>query len=228
MDVSDELQQLRNELRLLHEAVSNLAPLDRSPGRGQLSLAGVLEDLDEKLAVQLGNPDDLETLEAELGDSLPQHRGIAVILGGLIRGYATSRWYRASAWPGSDSMPRPDIESLTEPLSHTNRVALLFELTDGAHTTGQLQEATGMSGGQFYHHLNRLIDAGFISRLEQGKFSVSSRGKVALATLVGLYSILEDWPEEAGERRARETMKKSHVETVAESGGNADESAETT
>ncbi len=228
MDVSDELQQLRNELRLLHEAVSNLTPLDRSAGEGQLSLAGVLEDLDEKLAVQLGSPDDLDALEAELGDSLPQHRGIAVIIGGLIRGYATSRWYRASAWPSSDSMPRPDVEKLIEPLSHTNRIALLFELTDGAHTTGQLQEATGMSGGQFYHHLNKLINGGFVSRLEQGKFSVSSRGKVALASLVALHSVLEDWPEEAGERRARQTMKQSHVQTADASGDDADESAEAT
>ncbi|MFO7947274.1 MAG: winged helix-turn-helix domain-containing protein [Armatimonadota bacterium] len=219
MNVSDELQQLRNEVRLLHEAVANLAPLDQSPGKGQLSLASVLEDLDEQFAVQLGSPDDLDALESELGNSLPQHRGIAVIIGGLIRGYATSRWYRASAWPGSDRMPRPDIEKLIEPLSHSNRIALLFELSSGPQTTGQLQEATGMSGGQFYHHLNRLIDAGFVSRLEQGKFSVSSRAKVALATLVALHSVLEDWPEEAGERRARETMNRTHAQAPTEDAG---------
>lgn len=209
MEVSDQLQELRDEVRLLREAVSALAPMDQTPPKGQLSLTSVLEDLDERASVQVGSPENIEALEEDFGASLSENNGTAVLLAGLVRGHATSRWYRTEIWPRSESMPRPDLATLLEPLSHQNRVALLFELSEGPRTTGDLQEETGMGGGQFYHHLNKLIDAGFVSRLQQGKFCISSMGRMILGTLVTLFGILDQWPLEEGVQRARETASDS-------------------
>jgi len=206
MDAERELQRLIDEVRSLREAVAALVGTGRPQPASQLSLAGVVEDMAERTAVQIGDPAELDRVQAQLAKLLPAGEGIGVLIAGIVQQQATSRWHKIAAWAGFADLPDDDIVRLLEPLGNPRRVELVRQLAVGVSTTGDLQKATGMSGGQFYHHLSRLAEAGYIARISQGRFALSTRGKVALACLAAFCSLLAEWPEDIGERRAREKL----------------------
>ena len=209
MDAERDLQRLIDEVRSLRETVAGLVGAGRPQPASQLSLAGVVEDLAERTAVQMGEPVELDRIEAQLRRLLPTGEGIGVLIAGVVQQQATSRWHKIAAWGGFADLPDDDIVRFLEPLGNPRRVELVRQLAVGVSTTGDLQKATGMGGGQFYYHLSRLAEAGYIARMSQGHFALSTRGKVALACLAAFCSLLAEWPEDIGERRAREKFSGS-------------------
>ncbi len=206
MDAERDLQRLIDEVRALRETVAGLVGTARAQPASQLTLAGVVEDMAERTAVQIGDPAELQRIEAQLAKHLPGGAGIGVLIAGIVQEQTTSRWHKIGAWGGFAELPDQDIVRLLEPLSNPRRVEMIRHLAVGVSTTGDLQEATGTSGGQFYHHLSRLAGAGYIARISQGRFALSTRGKVALSCLAALCSLLAEWPEDIGERRAHEKL----------------------
>ncbi len=206
MDTEREMQRLSDEVRLLCEAVSALAGVRRTQPASQLTLAGVIADVAERTAVQMGEPAELDRVEEQLSRLLPAGEGIGVLVGGIMHEQATTRWHKIAAWQNFAELPDGAMVKFLEPLGNPHRVELVRQLAMGLCTTGELQRATDMSGGQFYHHLSKLAEAGYVARMSQGHFALSTRGKVALACLAALCSLLAEWPEDIGERRAREKL----------------------
>lgn len=206
MDVERELQRLSDQVRGLCDLVGSLTGGARTAPASQLTLAGVVEDLTERTAVQMGDPDELELVDARLHGLVPPSGGVGAIIAGMVREGATTRWHKTAAWRNFDELPAGRLLHFLAPLGHPHRIDLLKRLALGVATTGQLQRDTEMTGGQFYHHLSRLAEAGYLSRLAEGRYVLSTRGKVALACLAALCSLLAEWPDDIGERQAREKL----------------------
>jgi DNA-binding transcriptional ArsR family regulator len=212
MDVQRELRRISVQLQGLHELLEAMNLGARASTSSQLTLAGVMDELAERTAVQVGDPGDLELVETRLHGLVPATGGAGAIIAGLMRDGATTRWHKTGVWHTPDQVPTGQLLRFLAPLGHPHRVELLKRLAAGVSTTGQLQDATGTSGGQFYHHLSRLADAGYLSRLAEGRYTLSSRGKVALTCLSVLCSLLSEWPEELGERQACERLPSDRSE----------------
>jgi DNA-binding transcriptional ArsR family regulator len=206
MNAEREVQRLADELRLLREAIATWRRGTGSQSGPQLALMSVLDELGERSAVEFGEAADLDSVEARLEELLPPDTGVGVLLGGIIHDQATSRWHKVAAWTNFADLPDGGMSKFPWPFSSPHRVELLHHLALGVSRAADLRKATAMTVGQFYHHLGRLAEAGLVLRISSGKYALAMRGKVALACLATVCELLEQWPQQLGERRLREDI----------------------
>ena len=87
----------------------------------------------------------------------------------------------------NSKLPAEDIECLFTPLGNRQRVVLLRALS---HATpmgaGALRDATGLTEGQFYHHMGELYAQGYASKSGQDRYQLSDKGKVMLVVAEAL------------------------------------------
>ncbi len=74
------------------------------------------------------------------------------------------------------------IERILSPLAHEARVRLMLAMHDGAKTSGQLSEASGLKGGNLYYHLKELIYARYV-READGAYDLTRLGYQMLLTV---------------------------------------------
>ncbi len=74
-------------------------------------------------------------------------------------------------------------ERLLTPLSHAARIRIMQALWPGKLGSGELSEATGMSGGNLYYHLRELVHAQCVSDASNG-YELTELGRQLLLTLV--------------------------------------------
>jgi hypothetical protein len=78
-------------------------------------------------------------------------------------------------------LPAEDIECLFTPLGNRQRVILLRALSrETPMGSGALRDATGLTEGQFYHHMGELHAQGYASKSGQDRYQLSDKGKVML------------------------------------------------
>ena len=96
----------------------------------------------------------------------------------------------------TDPASAAKVERLLAPLAHEARVRLMQALYDGVRGSSELTKATGLRGGNLYHHLKGLIHAGCVAERDGG-YALSNVGRQLLVTmscLAGL--IIEDRDDE--------------------------------
>ena len=150
------------------------------------------------------------------------------MLGGVIHEQATSRWHKVAAWTGFAGLPDAGMARFLEPFSSPHRMTVIRQLARGVSHAGALQQATGMTSGRFYHHLHRLAEAGYVLRVSPGKYALAMRGKVALACLAAVCELLEQWPQQLGERRLREEIADDESLEAADEAGDEKQTEELT
>ncbi|MFB4306654.1 ArsR/SmtB family transcription factor [Actinomadura sp. GTD37] len=70
-------------------------------------------------------------------------------------------------------------------LAHPVRLLLLREILQGARTTAELAAHEGLgTTGQLYHHLHRLVAAGWLRSTARGRFSVPGDRVVPVLTVL--------------------------------------------
>lgn len=70
--------------------------------------------------------------------------------------------------PTRTALMAAKIERLLSPLAHESRVRIMQVLSERSHTSAELSAATGLQGGNLYHHLRDLIHAGYVRELQRG------------------------------------------------------------
>ncbi|MBT3270176.1 winged helix-turn-helix transcriptional regulator [Candidatus Poribacteria bacterium] len=84
-------------------------------------------------------------------------------------------------------LPAEETERLFTPLGNRQRVVLLRALSHDAPTgSGALRDATGLTEGQFYHHMGELYAQGYTSKSGQDRYQLSDKGKVMLVVAEAL------------------------------------------
>ncbi len=84
--------------------------------------------------------------------------------------------------PPGDPAVAAKVERLLTPLAHESRIRILQALFDGAQGSTGLSDATGLKGGNLYHHLRELVHAGYVG--DRGRdYSLTNLGRQMLLTL---------------------------------------------
>ncbi|MEM2142104.1 MAG: ArsR family transcriptional regulator [Candidatus Thorarchaeota archaeon] len=95
---------------------------------------------------------------------------------------------------------RREIESITperiarfiSPLGSEERLKIMDFLKDGPKTFNQIEEFTGRTGSSLTHHLNPLLDAGYVVKGEvRGTYHLTVEGRLAYRLAQWLTSRLE-------------------------------------
>jgi len=73
------------------------------------------------------------------------------------------------------------VERLLSPLAHESRFMLLQALQRGPLTASELTAATGLKGGNLYHHLRDLLGA-YVEELDKG-YALTGFGRQLVLTL---------------------------------------------
>lgn len=179
--MSVELEQLRKLVEKLAKDVEELKKSRREERKS------VIVETTEAI------PDDfvksvLRLLEARLRD---RPDGGLVLIGGIERrkGKIVDSFMSAVDLESIIKCPPSDIAKLMASFSSENRVRIMQSLLRGVKTASELSEETGLEGGQLYHHLKDLMMAGYVQIVERGKYTLTSKGCIAIRTLACLASI---------------------------------------
>ena len=85
-----------------------------------------------------------------------------------------------------DGTEQDDCKLLT-PLSNETRLRILKTLSKGAMYYTQIEREIGIKGGHFHFHLDKLIEAGYVSQEEEkGPYLITTKGLKALKFLYEL------------------------------------------
>jgi DNA-binding transcriptional ArsR family regulator len=91
-----------------------------------------------------------------------------------------------------ENIPPDRVAEVISPLGSEERLKLLEFLKDGSKTFNELENHTGKTGSSLTHHLNPLLDAGYVIKGEvRGTYYVTVEGRLAYRLAQWLTSRLE-------------------------------------
>lgn len=163
-----------------------------------------LEELRAKLAgrgAALAKPSLLDSIREELSRVSEEYEeGFVLIASVLSVGGSEARCELVSSPSDALRVHPKRVAMFSEALSSEARVAILRALCGGPKTARELSQATGLEGGQLYHHLRVLLQSRFISAKRRGEYRITGSGLQALmaASLMASFVVppLEEEVEE--------------------------------
>lgn len=94
--------------------------------------------------------------------------------------------------PTRDPSCAARAERMLSPLAHESRIRIMQALYQETLGSSALSEATGLRGGNLYHHLRELVYAGYV-RDDSSGYSLTNTGRPLLVTVTCLASkLVED------------------------------------
>lgn len=91
-----------------------------------------------------------------------------------------------------EGIPPERIARVISPLGSEERLKILDYLKDGARTFNEIEEHVGRTGSSLTHHLNPLVEAGYVIKGEaRGTYYVTVEGRLAYRLAQWLTSRLE-------------------------------------
>jgi len=190
-----DLAQVEAQLRRLADA---LAAFQRaSPGLEAEETLGLLATAAPPglrgLVTQV-----LRSLEARIGDG----EGVQVLVAGVRRGPGghTTTWYEAFAEEDAPKiLGNPGLVRSLELVANGERLRLLFALVSGASGSAEAMARSGLSQGQFYHHLRALEAAGMVRKVGRDQHEPTVHGTSTLFTILAVVDYIAGrtpFPEE--------------------------------
>ncbi len=79
------------------------------------------------------------------------------------------------------------VERMLSPLAHESRVRILQALYESHKSSTELSEATGLKGGNLYHHLRDLLNSAYVCEKEPG-YGLTGLGRQLLITFTCIAS----------------------------------------
>ena len=131
-----------------------------------------------------------------------------------------------------EQIPPNRVAVKISPLSNEERLSILDFLKEGGKSFKELEEATGKQGSSLTHHLNPLIDAGYVLKGQvRGTYYVTVEGRLAYRLAQWLTHRLEALSQENGKNSVAvhfdEDELDDHIDEVAdETAGMIDEYAD--
>ncbi len=101
-----------------------------------------------------------------------------------------------------ENIPPDRVAEVISPLGSEERLKILEFLKDGSKTFNELENETGKTGSSLTHHLNPLLDAGYVIKGEvRGTYYVTVEGRLAYRLAQWLTSRLEHERTKNGKSR---------------------------
>jgi DNA-binding HxlR family transcriptional regulator len=161
-------------------------------------ISGELESLKEGMVKAppeaLYVPEDVGDLIEYLERRLPDKPDTGMAYFGAIErrgGKIVSSYH--SGWEIEDILkcsPRR-VANLLSPFSNEQRILILKSLIEKDRGSSELSQATGLEGGQLYHHIKELALAEYVEQKERGVYALTEKGKMALLTVLAMTATLE-------------------------------------
>jgi DNA-binding transcriptional ArsR family regulator len=141
-------------------------------------------------------------LIAEWGKKIPEPGNYILLWAGAFRnptGSGCLSWsslLTRTHWPSEepadedegDTSPPTDpdaagkVERMLGPLAHASRIRIMQALYEGHHSSSRLSQATGLKGGNLYHHMRELTHARYV-REQDGGYALTNYGRQLLLTM---------------------------------------------
>ncbi|NWF94999.1 MAG: winged helix-turn-helix transcriptional regulator [Candidatus Thorarchaeota archaeon] len=180
--LKEELDSLRRE----RDEFRRHRPRERPPHReppppraAVIDLSGITEGLDEMMA---GIGEQIR-MSVEGLDRCGRR-----IHGPFIRFSRDSRERRRAI----EQISPERVARVISPLGSEERLRILESLKDGGKTFNELEEQTGRTGSSLTHHLNPLLEAGYVIKGEvRGTYYLSVEGRLAYRLAQWLTSKVE-------------------------------------
>jgi len=176
--LEDKVEELRREISKLAKEVEKLK------SRKEQSA----------LESQLGPPETVSSLIQILIKQLPDKPDAGMAFFGGIQkkgGKIKSSYFSGHDIESLLKCSPKRIAKLLSPFSSEQRILILKTLIEGDRSSSELSQATGLEGGQLYHHLKELALAEYIEQKERRLYSLTEKGQMALLTVLAMACTLE-------------------------------------
>jgi DNA-binding transcriptional ArsR family regulator len=191
----DEVEEMRREREHLasvrkpfsHGHARPIQPVPpEPPPPASIDLGGLTESLE----------DMMEGLGEQISDSIRHLEGIEAKIHLPRVRFRTKGGRRRTI----EDIPPERIARVIGPLGSEERLKILDYLKDGGRTFNEIEEHIGRTGSSLTHHLNPLLEAGYVVKGEvRGKYFVTVEGRLAYRLSQWLTSRLETEREHNGE-----------------------------
>jgi DNA-binding transcriptional ArsR family regulator len=186
----DEVRQLKENLKAERVGLRRDSPPPRPPRpRRTVHIEAPVIDLS-------GLTDSLETLMEDIGEQIEDSLGNLHEAKERIREKRIFRARRRGRPRTRDSeveaIPPERVAKYIGPLGGEERLRILDYLKSGGKTFNELEQHTGRTGSSLTHHLNPLVNAGYVIKGEvRGTYYVTVEGSLAYRLSQWLTSRLE-------------------------------------
>lgn len=154
-------------------------------------------------------PSDLQELVNQAIKTLAERvgeKGAQVLIAGVCKvppGRAYS-WYEIFSEEEIKKVLQPQTFRAFEGMARVERLRLLQSLQEGFHRSAELMERSGLSQGQFYHHMRILEASGMVHKKGRDEYGITVHGVSSLFTIIAaashvLSGLSHLFPQEEGE-----------------------------
>lgn len=140
----------------------------------------------------------LQALAGEL-----KEEGVRVLVTGVHRAPTgqMSTWYELFSNEDAEKVLTPELIRAVEALASLERLRLMLALVSGPTGSAELIAQSGLTQGQFYHHLRILEGSGMVRKKARDEYAVTLHGVSSLFTLLAaaryiLHGLPTGLPEE--------------------------------
>ncbi|HEU67899.1 MAG TPA: ArsR family transcriptional regulator [Candidatus Acetothermia bacterium] len=198
MTPQHDLAHLEAELRRLADA---LASLQRGTSAPDEQAAAALVAATSPSGIGGVVAEALRSLQVRLGE----REGVQVLIVGFRHGPEgrATTWYELLS---DEAIPKvlgdPRLLRTLELVAHGERLRLLWALASGATGSAEAMDLSGLSQGQFYHHLRALEAAGMVCKVTRDLYEPTVHGTSTLFTILAALSYIGHGEPSGGEEAA--------------------------
>lgn len=118
-------------------------------------------------------------------------------------------WVNTSAVRGLMKLPLDKVVFILSPFSSEQRLKILLLLHEYPKSSTDLSNATGLEGGQLYHHIEELVNAKYVEKVYKGKYRLTDIGGWALYNVLNTAQHLINFPGGRGLEPEPESEEKA-------------------
>jgi len=147
----------------------------------------------------------LEQALATLSQKMAKE-GVQVLIVGVKRTSEgrTTAWYEHFSDRAVEKLLSPELPRVLEGLASLERIRLLLALQGGLAKSSDLMAKSGLTQGQFYHHLRILEASGLVRRRGRDEYEITVHGVSSLFTLLAAASYILSAPSSVHGKREEE------------------------
>jgi DNA-binding transcriptional ArsR family regulator len=195
-DLKKELEEVRQLKENLKAEIADLRRDSPPPRPPRPPRPGRTVHIEAPVIDLSGLTDSLETLMEDIGEQIEDSLGNLHEAKERIREKRIFRARRRDRPRTRDSqveaIPPERVARFIGPLGSEERLRILNYLKSGGKTFNELEQHTGRTGSSLTHHLNPLVNAGYVIKGEvRGTYYVTVEGRLAYRLSQWLTSRLE-------------------------------------
>ncbi|MBD3159539.1 MAG: ArsR family transcriptional regulator [Candidatus Lokiarchaeota archaeon] len=178
-DLRRERKNLRSKARIRRESSRRTTESRHAPRGPFIDLSGMTESLSDMME---GINEQIQASVEGIGDFRVKVPPVRVHR-------AKRKWDREEI----EQIPPERVAEVISPLGSEERLRILEFLKDGAKSFNELENHVGRTGSSLTHHLNPLLEAGYVVKGEvRGTYYITIEGRLAYRLSQWLTSQVED------------------------------------